>query len=96
MLGERERPLLSLELERILEERLPLELRDGDRDCDREGPDRDRCLLRNAGGGEVTVELTVLALREGTPPGMLPPLPPLAADGEFESSGNESPPGLTP
>lgn len=46
LLGERDRPLLSLELERILDEeeprRLPLELRELERDRDW---DRDPCLL---------------------------------------------------
>lgn len=46
LLGERERPLLSLELERIFEDddpkRLPLELRELERDRDW---DREPCLL---------------------------------------------------
>lgn len=106
LLGERERPLLSLELERILDDeeprRLPLELRELERDRDW---DRDPCLLwhRCCGGcdwgcsggccccgGEVTVELTAEPRRTGSPP--------RTADGEplSLSSGYGSPAGLKP
>lgn len=101
--GDKDRALLSLELERTLDEelpsRLPLELRelDRDRDADRDlwfcfpppcGPLPGGCCCWDE-GGDVTVELTALARLDDA---LLVPLRPAGDDATGTSfSSNVSP-----